>query len=136
MDEFYGNTCNCWECNGIVHTIRRGDTLYLLSRYYNVSIEDIMRANSSLNVYNLQVGDQICIPVGRPEMPMRPGNPMRPGMPMQPEMPMRPGMPMQPEMPMRPGNPMRPEMPMRPNMNQGISGRPSTIQPRIEDEEE
>lgn len=66
MAEYYGNICTCRKCNGIVHTIRRGDTLYLLSRYYNVTINEIMRANSNINVYNLQVGDQICIPVRRP----------------------------------------------------------------------
>lgn len=66
MAEYYGNICTCRKCNGIVHTIRRGDTLYLLSRHYNVTINEIMRANSNVNVYNLQVGDQICIPVKRP----------------------------------------------------------------------
>lgn len=126
MDGFYGNTCNCFECNGIVHTIRRGDTLYMLSRYYNVTIDEIMRANSGLNVYNLQVGEQICIPVGRPNMPMRPGMSTRPNMQW------RPDMPMQPDMPMRPGMPMQPEGPMRPDM----SGRPPMVQPRSEDEEE
>ena len=66
MAEYYGNICTCRKCNGIVHTIRRGDTLYLLSRHYNVTINEIMRANSNINVYNLQIGDQICIPVRRP----------------------------------------------------------------------
>lgn len=66
MAEYYGNICTCRKCNGIVHTIRRGDTLYLLSRHYNVTINEIMRANANVNVYNLQVGDQICIPVRRP----------------------------------------------------------------------
>lgn len=93
MDDFYGDTCNCYGCNGIVHTIRRGDTLYLLSRYYNVTVDDIMRANARLNIYNLQVGDQICIPVGRPMPPTRPISPQRP---MRPERPMFPDMPMRP----------------------------------------
>ena len=35
MAEYYGNICTCRKCNGIVHTIRRGDTLYLLSRHYS-----------------------------------------------------------------------------------------------------
>ncbi|MBQ6814020.1 MAG: LysM peptidoglycan-binding domain-containing protein [Lachnospiraceae bacterium] len=66
MAEYFGNICTCRRCNGVVHTIKRGDTLYLLSRHYNVTINDIMRANANINVYNLQVGDQICIPVRRP----------------------------------------------------------------------
>ena len=69
MADMFGNICTCRKCNGIVHTIKKGDTLYQLSRYYNVTINEIMRANANVNVYNLQVGDQICIPTRRP-MPM------------------------------------------------------------------
>ena len=95
MAEYFGNICTCRRCNGIVHTVKRGDSLYLLSRHYNVTINDIMRANSNVNIYNLQVGDQICIPVRRPEpMPIRPGqnNPpqLQPGAPVPP---VRPGQP-------------------------------------------
>ena len=69
MADMFGNICTCRKCNGIVHTIKKGDTLYQLSRYYNVTINEIMRANANVNVYNLQIGDQICIPTRRP-MPM------------------------------------------------------------------
>ena len=65
MDNRFGNICTCTRCNGIVHTIRRGDTLYLLSRHYNVSVNDIMNANRNVNIYNLRIGDQLCIPVRR-----------------------------------------------------------------------
>ncbi len=65
MDNRFGNICTCTRCNGIVHTIRRGDTLYLLSRHYNVTVNDIMNANRNVNIYNLRIGDQICIPVRR-----------------------------------------------------------------------
>ena len=68
MADMFGNICTCRKCNGIVHTIKKGDTLYQLSRYYNVTINEIMRANANMNVYNLQVGDEICIPT----MPARP----------------------------------------------------------------
>ena len=50
------------ECNGIVHKIEAGDTLYKLSRRYGVKLIDIMRENPYLNVYNLRIGDEICIP--------------------------------------------------------------------------
>ncbi len=97
MAEYYGNICTCRKCNGIVHTIKRGDTLYLLSRYYNVTINDIMRANANVNVYNLQIGDQICIPIRRPA-PTPPAQPNRPGQNMntpqqQQQMPGRPSRP-------------------------------------------
>lgn len=94
MAEYFGNICTCRKCNGIVHTIRRGDTLYLLSRYYNVTINEIMRANANVNIYNLQIGDQICIPVRRPA-PSTPSMPARPGQnqpPQQPQRPQRPPM--------------------------------------------
>ena len=99
MAEYYGNICTCRKCNGIVHTIKRGDTLYLLSRYYNVTINEIMRANANINVYNLQIGDQICIPVRRPAptppmspLPQRPGTGMNPPQ-VSPPRPEAPGIP-------------------------------------------
>ena len=84
MADMFGNICTCRKCNGIVHTIKKGDTLYQLSRYYNVTINEIMRANANVNVYNLQIGDQICIPTRRPmpsPMPMPIPGPNRPQVP-------------------------------------------------------
>lgn len=52
-------------CNGIVHTIQRGDTFYLLSRKYRVPLQAIMRANPNVNVYNLQAGMKVCIPTNQ-----------------------------------------------------------------------
>ncbi|MDF2542212.1 MAG: hypothetical protein K0S47_1930 [Herbinix sp.] len=49
-------------CNGINHIIQKGDTLYSISRNYNVPLELIMRENPFTNVYNLQIGDVLCIP--------------------------------------------------------------------------
>lgn len=72
MANMYGNICTCTRCNGIVHTIRRGDTLYLLSRHYKVSVNDIMNANRNINIYNLRIGDEICIPVNRNENMINP----------------------------------------------------------------
>lgn len=66
-NNYYGNICYCRRCNGVVHTIKKGDTLYLISKYYKVPIGEIMNANRNLNIYNLQIGDEICIPVRRPE---------------------------------------------------------------------
>lgn len=100
MAEYFGNICTCRRCNGIIHTIKRGDTLYLLARQYNITVNDIMRANANMNIYNLQIGDQICIPVRRPEpspfpRPNRPGQGTRPPQlqPGAPVPPVRPGQP-------------------------------------------
>lgn len=51
-------------CRGIIHVIENGDTLYLLGKRYHVSVSSIMYANPYVNIYNLQVGDELCIPVG------------------------------------------------------------------------
>lgn len=55
-------------CRGYVHVIEAGDTLYKLARKYDVKLFDLMRLNPYVNVYNLQIGDEICIPT----MPARP----------------------------------------------------------------
>lgn len=134
MADMFGNICTCRRCNGIVHTIKRGDTLYQLSRYYNVTINEIMRANANVNVYNLQVGEQICIPVRNP-MPMPGPGPVRPPMPGQGRPPMSGPGPVRPPMsgvvdPQVPDldNPDIPEPVPRP-----MPGRPSLIQPRSEE---
>ncbi len=53
-------------CNGMVHVIKQGETLYQLSRRYRVPLAVLLRANPYVDVYNLQVGQEICIPVVRP----------------------------------------------------------------------
>lgn len=49
-------------CNGIIYTIKKGDTLYSLSGRFRVPLARILRANPYIDIYNLQVGEQICIP--------------------------------------------------------------------------
>lgn len=44
------------------YTIRSGDTLYLLARRYNTTVEAIMRINPGIEPENLQIGQIICIP--------------------------------------------------------------------------
>ncbi len=148
-------------CEGRMHVIEEGDTLYQLSRQYNVPLALILRANPITDVYNLQIGDEICIPtmVGRPperpEMPNRPqvpgiGTPEMPnrpqqpgmGMPEMPNRPQQPGMGM-PEMPNRPqqpgmGMPEMPNRPQQPGMGMpGMSNRPQQSEIGIiEDESE
>ena len=73
-------------CNGMVHVIKEGENLYQLSRAYRVPLALILRANPYVDVYNLQVGQEICIPVAKPfgammRPPMgRPGRPQQNGM--------------------------------------------------------
>lgn len=46
-----------------VHVIKEGDTLYKISRMHNLKVIDLLLANPYVNVYNLQIGDEICIPI-------------------------------------------------------------------------
>ena len=39
-------------CNGMVHVIKQGETLYQLSRRYRVPLALILRANPYVDVYN------------------------------------------------------------------------------------
>ena len=50
-------------CEGVIHEIKRNDTLYKLSRFYKVPLKDIMEKNPSVDVYNLKIGDKLCIPM-------------------------------------------------------------------------
>lgn len=49
--------------DNLTHTVESGDSLYALSRYYNVSIDDILLANPKINNPNIiNVGDSLTIP--------------------------------------------------------------------------
>lgn len=60
----YFNNMNCE-----IHVIQEGDTLYSISRRYNLPVSIIFRANPFVEIYNLQVGDELCIPVLQPQVP-------------------------------------------------------------------
>lgn len=53
-------------CDGITHTIKKGDTLYEISREHHVPLSMLLRANPYVDVFNLQVGDTICVPTKKP----------------------------------------------------------------------
>lgn len=64
-------------CEGRIHVVEEGDSLYTLSKKYRVPLARIMRANPYVDVYNLTIGSEICIPLPmnyrpRPERPIRP----------------------------------------------------------------
>lgn len=73
-------------CNGTKYVIKKGDTLYSISRRYDVPLALVLRANPYVDVYNLQVGDEICIPSSQESMPpvLEPG-PVRPPVVIEPE---------------------------------------------------
>ena len=47
---------------GFIHVIEQGDTLYKLGKRYGVTVSDIMFDNPCLNLYYLQIVDELCIP--------------------------------------------------------------------------
>lgn len=53
-------------CMGFMHVVQKGDTLYKLGKEYGVTVSALLFANPYINVYNLQVGDELCIPKIRP----------------------------------------------------------------------
>ena len=50
------------KCGGTVHRVVAGDTMYKIAKHYGVRLIDILKENPYVNVYNLQVGDEICVP--------------------------------------------------------------------------
>lgn len=50
---------------GPVHVLKPGETIYRLSRYYEVPVEDILRANGIRDVSAVPVGARLRIPGGR-----------------------------------------------------------------------
>lgn len=59
-----------YNMNCIMHIIQEGDSLYSISRRYNVPISMLFKANPYVEIYNLQIGDELCIPVMQPIPPM------------------------------------------------------------------
>lgn len=127
-------------CEGITHTIKKGDTLYSISRQHNVPIAMIMRANPYVDVYNLQVGETICVPVEKDNMGVRnpemtaprrnvsPDMMSGPGNTNMPNMTNAPGTNSMPGMTNAPGNNMVPEMQVMPenNMMPDMTNTPDT----------
>ena len=49
-------------CKGTVYIVKEKDSLYQIAKAYGVKVRDIMRENPFVNVYNLQIGDDLCVP--------------------------------------------------------------------------
>ncbi len=50
----------------VEYVIQKGDTLYRISKHFGVSVSSLMAANPMVNVYNLRMGEILCIPVSMP----------------------------------------------------------------------
>ncbi|MTI96835.1 MAG: LysM peptidoglycan-binding domain-containing protein, partial [Firmicutes bacterium] len=49
--------------NGFLYTIQAGDTFFLLAKRFGTTVRAIEQANPGVDPNNLQIGQQICIPV-------------------------------------------------------------------------
>ena len=47
---------------GFIHAIEEGDSLYKIGKRYGVRVSELLFANPYLDLYNLQIGDELCIP--------------------------------------------------------------------------
>ncbi|HEY8395719.1 MAG TPA: LysM domain-containing protein [Bacilli bacterium] len=45
------------------HTVRYRETLWMIARQYNTTVEAIMAANPGIDPYNLRIGQIICVPM-------------------------------------------------------------------------
>lgn len=48
----------------IRYTVKRGDSIYKIVNEFGGTIEQVITANPVINIYNLQIGEKIIIPVG------------------------------------------------------------------------
>ena len=44
------------------HTVVAGDTLYLIAKKHGIRLDALMRANPTMDPYNLMIGSELCIP--------------------------------------------------------------------------
>lgn len=71
MDKkIYLGSCAKKSCPGPVHVIEPGDTLYSIAQRYHTRVRVLLDLNPFVDIYNLQPGDEICIPVDTPPREM------------------------------------------------------------------
>ena len=51
---------------GNPYTIKPGDTLYAIARFFNISLDDLIEANRNVDPNRLFIGQVICIPLATP----------------------------------------------------------------------
>lgn len=54
-------------CPGFLYKIKRGDTFYQLARRFGTSVDMLLKYNPEIDPQNLQIGQEICIPITAPE---------------------------------------------------------------------
>lgn len=57
--------CNKNHCSGPVYVVEPGDTLYSIAQKYHTRVRVLLDLNPFVDIYNLQPGDEICIPANQ-----------------------------------------------------------------------
>lgn len=58
-------------CNGFIYTVVPGDTMFVISRRYNVSLDALVAANPQItDPAQIFPGQKVCIPTGQPQPPV------------------------------------------------------------------
>jgi len=62
----------------LIHVVGRGDTIFSLSRFYQVTADELMRVNGITDPSRLQLGRRLVIPVNTPPVPAPVSAPAQP----------------------------------------------------------
>ncbi|MGI6711165.1 MAG: LysM peptidoglycan-binding domain-containing protein [Bacillota bacterium] len=58
------------QCDGQFYTVKAGDTLFIISRKFGVTVKDILAVNPQIeNQDIIFIGQVICIPIAKPQPP-------------------------------------------------------------------
>jgi len=60
---FYMREEKSIQCNGTIYVVQEGDTMYKIAKKFRINLETIMQNNPYLNVFNLKIGDEVCLPL-------------------------------------------------------------------------
>lgn len=66
------------DCDGFLYVVQENDTLYGISRRFEIPLAWLINANEDDDIYNLYVGKRICIPNRDPMVDIIPIVPIRP----------------------------------------------------------
>lgn len=58
---------------GNPYTVRSGDSLYRIARFFNISLDDLVEANPMIDPANIVPGQVICIPLATPPVTCKAG---------------------------------------------------------------
>ena len=60
---FYMTDGKSIRCNGTIYVVEEGDTMYKIAKKFRINLDTIMQNNPYLNVFNLKIGDEVCLPL-------------------------------------------------------------------------